>query len=97
MDRSRIYVDFNEMLEADLVLLSKEDTRTDSSGNLVELREVLRIYVYMDDLDENGSPDPLIADGVVEKTPGIGWGARAKWCCRIGPEGIVHISNRLSE
>ena len=39
MDRPRIYVDFNEMLEADLVLLSKEDTKRDSAWQIVILDE----------------------------------------------------------
>ncbi len=88
MDRARLYVDFNEMLEPDLVLLSKYDTETDSAGNVVALGEGIQVYVYMDNVDENGVPDPLIADGVVEKAPRTGWAAAVKGCCRIGPEGI---------
>jgi len=49
MDRPRIYVDFNELLEPDLVLLSKTDVRADSSGAEVALVEGLRVYVYEDD------------------------------------------------
>lgn len=33
MDRPRLYVDFNEMVEPDLVLLAQEDGKVDSSGN----------------------------------------------------------------
>ena len=39
MKEPRIYVDFNELLEEDLVLLSKNDTELDSAGNLVQLSE----------------------------------------------------------
>ena len=44
MDRPRLYVDFNEMVEPDLVLLSQGDEKGDSSGTLVQLREGLRVH-----------------------------------------------------
>lgn len=37
MKQPRIPVDFNEMLDADLVLLSQNDTKVDSSGREVVL------------------------------------------------------------
>ena len=40
LDRARILVDFNEMVEEDVVLLSREDTRRDSSGDVVELQSI---------------------------------------------------------
>lgn len=91
MDRPRLYVDFNEMLERDLVLLSKADTNVDSAGVTIVLREGLRVYVYQDDLDEFGREDNLIAEGVVESCSGSGWAAAAKWCCRIDG-GVRHES-----
>lgn len=33
MDKARIYVDFNEMVDPNTVLLSKDDIKTDSQGN----------------------------------------------------------------
>lgn len=92
MDRPRLYVDFNEMVESDLVLLSQTDNKADSSGSTVHLFEGLRVYVYMDDPDQDGTPGALIADGHVEHSPGTGWTAPAKWCCRIGPDGVRRIA-----
>ena len=92
MDRPRIYVDFHEMVEADLVLLSKTDTKKDSSGAMVQLHEGLRVYVYMDDADEHGNPDNLIADGVVERNTSPYW-TYVPWCCRIDEKGIRHESD----
>lgn len=94
MNKPRIYVDFNEMIENDLVLLSKEDYKNDSEGNVVNLYEGLHVYIYMDDQDELGNSDNLVASGIIErnKIKG-GWGAIAKWCCRIDSKGIQHESD----
>lgn len=93
MKLPRLYVDFNEMLEADLVLLSQGDTKQDSSGQIIHLQEGMIVHVYMDDVNEAGQSDNLIADGCVEKHSGIGWGTAAKWCCRIDSKGIWHESD----
>lgn len=94
MKEPRIYVDFNEMLEEDLVLLSKEDSKLDSAGNFVQFYEGLPIKIYMDDIDEYGNIDNLLAEGIVEKnTITEGWGSIAKWNCRISKEGIYHESD----
>ena len=92
MNRPRVRVDFNEMLERDLVLLSKSDTTVDSVGGQVFLREGVRVLVFQEDWDESGRPDNLIAEGVVERHPGTGFGVVAKWCCRIDSNGIRHES-----
>jgi hypothetical protein len=85
-DRPRIYVDFNEMLAKDLVLLSQRDTELDSSGTDVRLSEGLPVHIYSDDV---GPDEPiLIADGTVERNTDTGWSAHVKWCCRITAAGI---------
>lgn len=89
MDRPRLYVDFNELLEPDLVLLSRSDEKRDSSGALVTLHAGMQVAVYMDDLDEDGRPDPLLAEGIVERNRGDQeWCRHVKWCCRIYGRGI---------
>ncbi|MBL1274532.1 MAG: hypothetical protein COB30_000430 [Ectothiorhodospiraceae bacterium] len=94
MKKPYIYVDFNEMVEQNLVLLSQEDTKVDSTGKLVSLYQGLEIVIYMDDLDESGSKDNLIAEGVVEKNIHEDWSAHVKWCCRIDRCGIQHESDK---
>lgn len=95
MKEPRIYVDFNEMLDNDLVLLSKTDSKHDSDGNLVFFKEGMSIQIYTDDVDENGNQDNLIAEGMVEvNTVKKGaWGSIAKWNCRINKNGIRHESD----
>ncbi len=91
---ARIQVDFNEMLEPNLVLLSQTDTRTSSDGQLVSLIAGLEVHLYEKDIDGNGRPLDLIADGIVEKNQNIsGWSSAAIWCCRIDLNCIRHESN----
>jgi hypothetical protein len=85
-DRPRIYVDFNEMLDKDLVLLSQKDIKPDSSGTEIRLSAGSPVHIYSDDV---GADDPiLIADGTVELNVDTGWSAHVKWCCRIDAAGI---------
>ncbi|RST44617.1 hypothetical protein EJI00_24780 [Variovorax sp. DXTD-1] len=93
MKQPRIPVDFNEMLESDLVLLSQTDFRTDSSGATIHLSEGLLVHVYEEDVGDEGCPDNLIAQGKAEKRTGdSSWGNSAIWCCRIDGNGIRHES-----
>jgi hypothetical protein len=92
-DTAIFSVDFNEMLEPDLVLLSKEDIRNDSNGCAVSMQEGMKVTVYEYDIAVDGSVDNLIAYGVVEKNRFTAkWGGSAKWCCRIDGHGIRHQS-----
>lgn len=85
----RICVDFNEMLEPDLVLLSKNDTKLDSSGTLVSFYEGMPVAIYNEDRNDQDIRDDLIADGIVEKNiASQEWAKSAKWCCRISSDGI---------
>ena len=86
MDRPRIYVDFNEMIDTQTVLLSQSDVKRDSSGAEVELREGLAVYLYMDDIGERGAPDPLLAQGLIVRNENAGWAKAAKWLLSL-----IHI------
>lgn len=93
MKAPRIPVDFNEMLESDLVLLSQTDTRVDSLGTTIVLTEGLPVLIYEEGAGADGQSDYLIASGTVEKNAGdAGWGQGAKWCCRIDSQGIRYQS-----
>jgi hypothetical protein len=91
--RPRFHVDFNELIERDLVLLSKDDTKLTSTGESIFLCEGLAIEVYDDDVDDRGEPDNLIASGIVERNSTIGWAKDVKWNCRIDSRGIRHESD----
>ena len=64
VDKARIYVDFNEMVDYNTVLLSKDDTKMDSEGNVITFYEGMPVSIYMDDVDGNGEVDNLVAEGI---------------------------------
>ena len=88
----RLSVDFNELLESDLILLSREDTRKDENDNLIRMHEGMEVLIFDEDVDDAGRPDRLIALGVVERNKDTGWSRHVKWCCRINSDGIRHES-----
>lgn len=95
MDKARIYVDFNEMVDYNTVLLSKNDTKIDSQGNEITFFEGMPVSIYMDDVDENGKVDNLIAEGIAikkDQNKYPGW-KYAKWGCRIDSNGIRNESD----
>ena len=97
MKESRIYVDFNEMIEEDLVPLSETDTKEDSKGNKITLKEGLKVKLYSDDLCSCNESDNLIADGVVELNIHGNWKFESKWNCRINKQGIYNESQKVKK
>ena len=95
MDNARIYVDFNEMVTSNIVLLSKDDAKMDSEGNSITLYDRMPIRVYMDDVSESGETDNLIAEGIAIKydLSNYPYWCHVKWCCEINEKGIIHESD----
>lgn len=79
------------------MLLSQHDTKPDVNGVAVPLHEGLIVNIYMDDVGTDGQPDNLVASGLVERNRHEGWAKHVKWCCRIGPEGILHESDKAAK
>ena len=93
MKRPFFQVDFNELLEPNLVALSASDTREAVTGENVTFSEGLAVGVYEDDIDDAGEPNYLVATGIAERHFGAGWTKRIKWCCRVDDKGIRHESD----
>jgi hypothetical protein len=92
MDKPRIRVDFNELVQDDVVLLSQSDEVTDSERNSFLLKEGLEVSVYEFNHYDDGVKEYLFADGVAELNDlsvNGEWSKAAKWCCRINENGIV--------
>ena len=90
----RFWVDFNEMVEDDLVLLSAGDIKVNDCGEEVRLEEGMEIQVMDADTDDLGQPDNVIAHGKVELNRAIvGWAEHVKWCCRLDPKSFRHESD----
>ena len=90
MDKARISVDFNEMVDRNIVMLSQTDSRMDSYGNIVALYEGMPISIYEEDIYENGEVDYLIAEGTVIKhdLDAYPFFSHVKWFCLIDSNGI---------
>jgi len=87
-----LLVDFNEMLDFDLVLLSRDDVKADAGGNPVHLYEGMAVDIYSDDgAFDDGRPSALLARGVVERNRTEGWSKHVKWACRIDQKGVHHV------
>ncbi len=91
MDKPRIKVDFNELMEKDLVLLSKTDEIEDSTGQRITLQVGKPVAIYEYNHYENGEKEYLLAEGIAvlnetQENP------IAKWCCRINEHGIRVVS-----
>ncbi|GAB7129044.1 hypothetical protein JCM19000A_35520 [Silvimonas sp. JCM 19000] len=92
MDKFR--VDFNEMVELDLVLFSVTDTKINDHGMPVTVAAGMEVYLFMPDSNDLGEPEDLVATGRIEINSIPGWGSDVKWCCRIDSKGINHLSDR---
>ena len=95
MDKARIYVDLNEMVDRDTVLLSKDDTKIDSEGNVITFFEGMSVSIWSDDLSEDSKEDNLIAEGIAVKrelSDYPGW-SHVKWCCKINWSSMIHESD----
>lgn len=80
-------VDFNELLEHDLVMLSQTHERQCLHGTLVQLTEGLVIEVQEENHYADGHHELLFARGVVQANRTGTW-LHVKWCCRLDAAGI---------
>jgi hypothetical protein len=60
-----IYGDYHNLDEENRIRLTTVGTRRDLAKHGIELKEGLRVTVYMDDADDAGNRDDLMADAVV--------------------------------
>jgi hypothetical protein len=66
LDRPRIHVDFNEMIDKDLIFLSQTDERVDSDGKIITLVDGLTVHIYEYNKYKDGQEEMFTATGVVE-------------------------------
>ncbi len=92
MEEIRIDADFNGLF-GDLLCLSHQDVVHDEAGNPVRLRGGMRVVAFESDPDENGDPDELLANGIVEPSPDWLACSGSKWCLRIDSRGVRHRSS----
>jgi hypothetical protein len=91
-ERPLFYVDFNELMEFDVVLLSQTDIKKDAQGNDVVLVEGLSIAIYSDDIGSDGQPDSLVAEGVVIRNKYTRSFPHVSGAAKLAPECFRHQS-----
>lgn len=76
----RIYADFHNLDDANRLRLTCAGTREDLARQGIELQEGLRLTFYMDDANDSGQPDDLLAEGVTHyDQEGQCWVAAMNW------------------
>lgn len=88
----RVCADFNGLF-SELLCLSHGDTSTDEHGAKVTLRAGVKLTAFMEDLDEQGNRDDLIASGTVEPSPQWLRCRGSRWVLRIDENGVRHESD----
>ena len=96
MREARIYVDLNERVYENVFLLSKDDTKVDSKGNIITFYENMPIRIWSDDGDDEGNEDDLLADAVAIKVDlnNYPYWSHVKWCCKIDMSTMRHESEQ---
>ena len=85
-----IYVDYNELLDSQTVMLSAKDIKNDFFGNPIELAEGLAVVGYQEDEEMNGTRDDIITEGVC--TLNQGYATHVKWLLKANEKGIRYMS-----
>jgi hypothetical protein len=83
-----VYIDFNGMLDRDLVCLSHGKYAKTFDGREVELYEGQILTGFDEDVDENGRRDDIFVTGVVEQSPSEAQCRGSIWSLRFDVDGI---------
>jgi len=65
MSEPKVYADFQNLDDENRLRLTCAGTRTDLERQGIHLREGAVLTFYMDDADDDGKLDELLADGIV--------------------------------
>lgn len=89
--KMRVWADFNGLF-GELLCLSHKNTCKDSDGNIVTLQSGMVLTAFMEDANDHGTPDDLIAAGTVEPSPESRRCVGSRWVLRIDRNGVRHES-----
>jgi hypothetical protein len=77
---AKVYADFQNLDDSNRLRLTCAGTTADLARQGIQLKEGLVLTFYMDDADDEGRPDELLADGVVRYDENErGWVAQIDW------------------
>ncbi len=92
MSLPTFHIDFNELVQPDLVPFSQDDERLDIEGRSFTLVEGMLVRLTERDLGDDGRRDDLFATGIVVPNR-LGRWLHVKWCCRLDAPGVRHQSD----
>lgn len=87
MTLSKVYADFQNLDDLNRLRLTCAGTVADLTRQGIELREGLVLTFCMDDADDQGQPDELLADGVVQFDP-----TKRLWVAAVDWSAVRHAS-----
>ena len=80
MNKPRIYADFQNLDDSNRIRLTCVGTIADLDRNGVTLHSGLELTLYTDDADDQGNPDELLIDGLVDYSESEKcWVAEVDW------------------
>jgi hypothetical protein len=80
MSDPKVYADFHNLDDSNRLRLTCAGTAAELARQGIQLREGLVLTFYMDDADDEGRRDELLAEGVVQfDEKERGWVARVDW------------------
>jgi hypothetical protein len=80
MPGAKVYADFHNLDDFNRLRLTCAGTVADLTRQGIQLREGLVLTFYMDDADDQGRPDELLAEGIVHyDEQERGWVAQVDW------------------
>lgn len=92
MAACRVYADFQNLDDANRLRLTCAGTHRDLEQEGIELREGLVLTFYTDDADDQGRPDELRAEGVVQYNED-----EYCWVAAIDWSALRHASDEVSQ
>ncbi len=76
----RIYADFHNLDDANRIRLTSAGTREDLARQNIQLCEGLALTLFMDDADDDGRPNDLLADATIHfNSQEACWVAAVDW------------------
>jgi hypothetical protein len=91
MTGPKVYADFQNLDDSNRLRLTCAGTRQDLQRHGIQLQEGCVLTFYMDDADEEGRPDELLAEGTVHYNP-----QEQCWVAEIDWTALRHGSDDLS-
>lgn len=93
---TRVQGDFNGLF-GDFLCLSHDETVFDEHGSRIVLTEGLELTAFDPDVDDDGDPADLVANGRVIRSPEWLKCYGSRWALEIDGRGVYHEKHSLRE